>query len=42
VILAPVDPNTLRVRVQAVRCDRIRLDFDDGRRVELVPADCGG
>jgi hypothetical protein len=38
--LEVVDPNTLKLRVQARYCDRIRVGFDDGRVVELVPAGC--
>lgn len=38
--LDPVDLNTLRVRVQAYRCDRFRLRFDSGREVTLVPRGC--
>jgi hypothetical protein len=40
--LKVVDPNTLRIRVEARRCDLMRLGFDDGRRVELIPAGCSG
>lgn len=40
--LTLVDPNTLQVRVGPVACDRVGLDFDDGHRVELVPAGCDG
>lgn len=42
VSLAVVDPNTLRVRVDARQCERIRIRFDEGRLVELVPAGCDG
>ena len=42
VILEVVDPNTLRLRVEARLCDRIRLRFDGGRVVELVPDGCAG
>jgi hypothetical protein len=41
-ILEVVDPNTLRLRVEARLCDRIRLSFDGGRVVELVPDGCAG
>jgi hypothetical protein len=37
-----LDPNTLRVRLEAPLCDRVGLSFADGRRVELVPAGCPG
>lgn len=37
-----LDPNTLRVRLEAPLCDRVGLAFADGRRVELVPAGCPG
>ena len=42
VSLEVVDPNTLRVRVDATYCDRIRMQFDNDRVVELVPAGCPG
>lgn len=38
--LAVVDPNTLRVRAELRYCDRIRVQFDDERLVELVPVGC--
>jgi hypothetical protein len=37
-----LDPNTLRVRLEAVQCDRVGLSFSEGRRVELIPAGCPG
>jgi len=37
-----VDANTLRVRVEARYCDRIRMRFDGGREVELIPQGCAG
>ena len=42
VSLEVVDPNTLRVRVGAHYCDRIRMQFGNDRVVELVPAGCPG
>jgi hypothetical protein len=42
VALEAVDPNTLRVRIEARYCDRIKVQFDDDRVVELVPAGCEG
>lgn len=42
VTLELVDPNTLKVRVDARICDRIRMRFDSERTVELVPAGCAG
>jgi len=42
VSLEVVDPNTLRVRVGARYCDRIRMQFGNDRVVELVPAGCPG
>lgn len=42
VILELLDPNTLRLRVEAPHCDTLRLAFDDGRVVELQPVRCGG
>ncbi len=42
VTLKAVDPNTLRLRVEARLCDVIELHFDDGRRVQLVPSGCAG
>lgn len=35
-----VDPNTLEVQVALGLCDRIRMQFDDGRRAELIPQGC--
>ena len=37
-----VDPNTLRIRIDVRGCDRISMQFDAGRSVELIPAGCGG
>ncbi len=37
-----LDPNTLRLRLEAPLCDRVGLSFSEGRRVELVPAGCPG
>jgi hypothetical protein len=37
-----LDPNTLRVRLEAPLCDRVGLSFTEGRRVELVPVGCPG
>lgn len=37
-----VDSNTLQVRLQAHRCDRVRLQFDSGREVVLIPRACAG
>lgn len=42
VSLTVVDPNTLRVRVDLRYCDRVKIQFDDGRLVELVPEGCRG
>lgn len=42
VTLEVVDPNTLRVQLDARYCDRVRMQFDGDRRVELVPAGCPG
>ncbi|MCG6965588.1 MAG: CAP domain-containing protein [Chromatiaceae bacterium] len=42
ITLEAVDPNTVRVRVEARRCDRFKIEFDSGRVVELIPAGCGG
>ncbi len=42
ITLDVVDPNTLRLRVQARSCDLFKLQFDDGRVVRLLPAGCGG
>jgi hypothetical protein len=42
VTLDVVDPNTLRLSVQARSCDLFKLQFDDGRVVQLLPAGCGG
>ena len=39
--LEVVDPNTLRLRIQARHCDHMRLVFDDGRIVLLTVAGCG-
>lgn len=36
-----VDPNTLRVVVDARWCSPVRVAFDDGREAELVPTPCG-
>jgi len=41
-VLEVVDPNTLRVRVDVRYCDRIRIQFDDDRMVELIPRGCRG
>ncbi|MCB1801196.1 MAG: CAP domain-containing protein [Gammaproteobacteria bacterium] len=40
--LQPVDANTVRVRIDAPACDRIRLRFDSGREVSLIPSVCPG
>jgi hypothetical protein len=40
--LEVVDPNTLRVRVDLRYCDRVRIQFDDGRLVELLAQGCPG
>lgn len=40
--LKVVDPNTLRVRVDIRYCDRIKIQFDDDRLVELLPQGCRG
>ena len=40
--LEVVDPNTLKLRIDVRFCDRIRIEFDDGRSVELVPVGCPG
>lgn len=40
--LEVVDPNTLKVVIDADRCDRIRIRFDDGPLVQLVPEGCPG
>jgi len=40
--LEVVDPNTLRVRVDLRYCDRVRIQFDDGRLVELFAEGCPG
>ena len=42
VALDPVDPNTLRVRVRIRYCDPVKIQFDEGRRVELVAQHCPG
>lgn len=41
VTLRVVDPNTLRVRLQLRFCDQVKMEFDGGRVVELVPVGCG-
>ncbi len=38
--VAIVDPNTLQVTLSLAFCDRIRMQFDDGRQAELVPQGC--
>ncbi len=35
-----IDPNTLQVSLSLAFCDRIRMQFDDGRQAELVPQGC--
>jgi hypothetical protein len=42
IALEVVDPNTLRVRIDVRYCDRIKVQFDGDRVVELVPAGCDG
>jgi hypothetical protein len=42
VSLELVDPNTLRVRITVRHCDQIRLRFDSGRSVWLIPTGCAG
>jgi hypothetical protein len=37
-----IDPNTLKLRVDATWCDRITISFDDDREAILVPAGCPG
>ena len=37
-----VDPNTVKVRVEATWCDRISIRFDGDREAILVPAGCPG
>jgi hypothetical protein len=38
--MQPVDPNTLRLRIEARLCDRISVRFDDGRVAILIPEGC--
>lgn len=38
----PPDANSVRFRVEATRCDRIKLRFDSGREVNLVSELCQG
>lgn len=38
----PVDPNTVRIRLEARWCDPAELRFGNGRGVELVPSGCAG
>lgn len=40
--LAVIDPNTAQITVEAKRCDRVIVDFEPRRRVELSLAGCGG
>jgi hypothetical protein len=35
-----VDPNTLRIVIEARWCSPIRIAFDDGREAELLAARC--
>lgn len=42
VAVSAVDANTLAVSVEAPVCDRVRLRFDDGRSVILIPDTCAG
>jgi hypothetical protein len=35
-----VDPNTLRVQVKLRYCDPVKVQFDEGRRVELLAQGC--
>ncbi|MCB1773025.1 MAG: CAP domain-containing protein [Gammaproteobacteria bacterium] len=37
-----VDPNTLKVKVDATWCDRISISFDGDREAVLIPAGCPG
>lgn len=41
-VMEAVDTNTLRVTVDAALCDRVRLNFDSGRVVTLIPTGCSG
>lgn len=38
--LQVVDPNTLKLDIEARYCDRMRIGLDDGRVAELIPAGC--
>ena len=42
IIVEQVDVNTLRIRVEARFCDRIRMRFDAGPVVTLIPSGCAG
>jgi hypothetical protein len=40
VTLEVVDPNTLRLQVKLRYCDPVKVQFDEGRRVELLAQGC--
>lgn len=40
--LQSIDANTVRIRLDAPVCDRVRLRFDSGREVLLIPSACRG
>ena len=37
-----IDGNTLRIRLEGHLCDRVRMRFDSGREVVLIPRGCAG
>ncbi|MDJ0739482.1 MAG: CAP domain-containing protein [Gammaproteobacteria bacterium] len=42
VTIEAVDANTLSIRLDARHCDRVRMRFDSGREVDLIPRGCPG
>lgn len=42
IVVEQVDVNTLRIRIEARFCDRIRMRFDAGPIVTLIPSGCTG